>query len=260
MKHLALTAIAVGLLAVGPAIAADMPLKAPIMAPVPWSWTGFYIGGNVGAGWGNKWWDNNDPLDNAFFFGFPGTGLGTTSMDGFLGGGQVGFNWQNGLAVFGIETTWSWTDMKGHFAAGLPGTLTITPTSKLDWIGTVVGRVGVSVDHAFLYVGAGAAWTKEEDGAASFGPGFGGVFGSQNISYSASQTESGWTFLTGLEYAFSPNWSARLQYNFYDFENNSIKLLSGNPATTAITGATLGVSTPLRIHAIAAGLNFRFGP
>jgi outer membrane immunogenic protein len=96
-----------------------------------------------------------------------------------------------------------------------------------------------------------------KDIVVSFGPGLGG-FPGQNISYSGTTTETGWTVLAGVEYAINPNWSARLQYNYIEFTNPSITMPSGNPGTTAITGAALGVSTPLRLNVVTAGLNYRF--
>ena len=243
-----------------PAMAADLAFKAPAPAPPPvFSWTGFYLGGNFGGGFGDKWWDNNSATNNAFWWGFPGQSIGTTSMEGFLGGGQVGFNWQFASPIVaGIEWNFDGSDINGHFNTGIPGTLTMTNTSKLDWLSTLVGRIGVTVDdHALFYAGGGAAWTKENDSVASFGPGLNG-FPGQNISYSGTATESGWTVLAGVEYAINNNWSARLQYNYVQFNNSSITMPSGNPGTTAFTGSVLGVSTPLRLNVVTAGLNYRF--
>jgi len=247
-------------LIVTPAMAADLAIKSPPSAPPPppvFTWTGLYVGVNFGGGFGDKWWDNSSATNNAFWWGFPGQNIGTSGMDGVLGGGQVGYNWQFPASpvVVGVEGTFDWTNTEGHFNTGIVGTFTDTPKSKLDWIGTVVGRVGLAVDHALIYAGGGVAWTREVDTISGFGPGLLGT--GLNVAYSGSATEFGATFLTGVEYAFGA-WSARLQYNFYDFNNNSITLVSGNTPTTEITGATLGLSTPLRINAVTAGLNYRF--
>jgi outer membrane immunogenic protein len=262
MKPLLLAAASVAAFALTSAAdAADLAVRfnAPPVPPPAFSWTGFYVGGNFGGGFGDKWWDNNNPLDNHFWFGFPGQSIGTTSMDGLLGGGQVGYNWQFASPiVVGVEGTFDGSDISGHFNTGIPGNLTMTNASKLNWLSTVVGRIGVTVDdHALIYAGGGAAWTDEKDSVVSFGPGLGG-FPGQNISYSGSTTETGWTVLAGVEYAINPNWSARLQYNYIEFNNPSITMPAGNPGTTAVTGSMLGVSTPLRLNVVMAGLNYRF--
>ena len=264
MKKLLLAAASFAVFAitnVAAADAADLGARFYGAPPPPlpvWSWTGFYIGGNFGGGFGDKWWDNNNSLNNAFWFGYPGQSIGTTSMEGFLGGGQVGFNWQFASPiVVGVEWTFDGSDINGHFNTGIPGTLTMTNTSKLDWLSTVVGRIGVTVDnHALFYAGGGAAWTRENDSVASFGPGLNAS--GQNISYNSTATEAGWTVLAGVEYAINQNWSARLQYNYIQFSNPSITMPSGNPATTAVTGSVLGVSTPLRLNVVTAGVDYRF--
>jgi outer membrane immunogenic protein len=186
--------------------AADLAARfsaAPPAPPSVFSWTGFYVGGNFGGGFGDKWWDNNNPLDNAFWFGFPGQSIGTTSMEGLLGGGQVGYNWQFASPiVVGVEGNFDGSDISGHFNTGIPGNLTMTNSSKLDWLSTVVGRIGVTVDdHALFYGGGGAAWANEKDSVVSFGPGLGG-FPGQNISYNGPLRR-----LAGLS---SPAWNMRL--------------------------------------------------
>src|SRR5437867_4945502 len=134
--------------AVGTANAADMPTKAP-MAPVyatPFNWTGFYIGAHVGAGWSTKEWSEE------------GLVLLNYNLNGFLGGGQLGYNWQSGWAVFGVEADASWTDIKGS------GTCFVDfqCSSKIDALGTITARFGGAVDRALVYVKGGGAWVHDK--------------------------------------------------------------------------------------------------
>jgi outer membrane immunogenic protein len=251
------------------ALVAGSPAGAADKLP-SWSWTGFYIGGHLGAGWGDKWWDSTGQGP----FGLPvapqdiGQNFGTTSVDGFLGGGQIGFNYQTGRLVWGVEADASRTDMKGKFdCPAISGGIFLSPTfstcsSKIDWIGTVVGRVGVTVDRALVYAGGGAAWAREKDhlDCTDFdcGPPFDRIF-----TWDGAKTSWGWTFLAGVEYAIDNHWSAKLQYNFYDFGSDTVTLAS-NQATGCFAGLGTGacnpfdVTTRLRTHTIKAGLNYQF--
>ena len=135
--------------------AADMPMKAAPYAPAPvWSWTGFYIGGHVGAGWGTT---------ETTLTGASAVGLGALAFDfpfaqnsrsGFLGGGQVGYNFQSGWAVFGVQGDFAGMDVKGT----APCVVFLSCTTKSDWLATVSGRFGgVVADRALIYAKGGAA-------------------------------------------------------------------------------------------------------
>jgi outer membrane immunogenic protein len=255
--HLLTTAAVVAF--TGFAYAADMPVKAPMAAPPPPvpTWTGFYIGANLGAGFGDKWWTGNAICTTPLGVFYGCGSVGTTSMDGFLGGFQVGYNWQTGIWVFGIEGTWDWTDMHGKFpysSLQANPSLGATGSSKIEWIATVVGRVGVTIDRALLYVGGGGAWVNEKDSVSFNFPAFASLF---NLN-EGSNTSFGWTFLTGVEYRIDPAWSARIQYNFYDFRSHDFALNIVNPAVQASFGGPAPLSTELRIHSITAGVNYKF--
>src|SRR3954471_3523588 len=140
------------------ASAADLPVKAPPLAPMmapAWNWNGFYIGINGGYSWGRSSRDLNffNPL-NAVVIA-TGTG-GGRNMDGGLFGGQIGYNWQGSNWVFGIETDAQWTGQKGSTTAFCPvagcflptvagAATSATLTDKLEWFGTIRGRVGMTV-------------------------------------------------------------------------------------------------------------------
>src|SRR5689334_15544757 len=156
------------------ASAADMAVKAR-PAPIPvevWNWTGFYIGAHVGAGWG----ETESTLTS---FSAAGAGVlpvnipfSQNSRSGFLGGGQIGYNWQSGWAVFGVQADIAGTDIKGTTPCGVIVNF-LSCTSKTDWLATVTGRLGaVVLDRGLVYVKGGGAWmnTDHRVNTLGFGP------------------------------------------------------------------------------------------
>jgi len=263
MKRIILGGLATLALTV-PLSAADLPYKTPAPPPPPVClWCGFYVGASAGAGFGDKWWDGNNPTLITAPLGFeilggPGQSLGNSSLDGFLGGLQAGFNFQSGPMVFGVEGTWTWTNMNGRFPIatvfGIDAQQAgggFNASSKLDWIATAVGRVGFTIDRAWIYAGGGAAWTQEKDSALA-------NMLVETFEWDGSNTKLGWTFLTGMEYAIDAHWSARIQYNYYDFGTSNVAMTSSNPLIAAEGAGALGISTDLRISTVTAGVNCRF--
>jgi outer membrane immunogenic protein len=243
---LGMTAVAAVVLA-SAAQAADLPTRKatlPVAAP-PFSWTGFYFGLHVGAGWGTKEWSDgrefniSDPATTVT--SVPGP-LGSYNTNGFLGGGQIGFNLQVGWAVFGIEADASWADIKGSGIC-----FPLQCSSKIDTLGTITGRFGGAIDRALLYVKGGGAWAREKH-TTSFGV-------APVLSSSTSDTRWGWTAGAGIEYAFSPSWSGKIEYSFLDFGKEAQTFQF--PDINAPANATdLGLRQTL--HTIKAGLNYRF--
>jgi outer membrane immunogenic protein len=195
MKKILLSGVALAaLFAAAPAQAADVPVqRGPVYkaAPAPvFNWTGFYVGGHVGYGWA----DTDAAGD----------------LDGFLGGLQVGYNWQFSRNwVFGIEADISATDMNN------------APASHIDYLGTLRARVGYTWDRTMLYGTGGLAWNRTSVG------GF-------------HDTDTGYALGAGIEWAFAPNWSAKVEYMYYNLDN---------PVTLGETD----------ISTIKLGLNYRFG-
>ncbi|MCZ7658264.1 MAG: outer membrane beta-barrel protein, partial [Xanthobacteraceae bacterium] len=178
---LAAGALAV-LLAGKPAMAADIARPAP--APVPpvttpvsaYNWTGFYLGVHAGYGWADKGW-----TDTIVPFSI------SHDADGFLAGGQVGFNYQINNIVLGIEGDLSWADINGGAASPRLGGETFD--TRIDWMGTLTGRIGFALDNWLIYGKGGFAWVNEDLGYAV--PGFAAASGS---------TRTGWTVGAGIEY------------------------------------------------------------
>src|SRR5262249_37538737 len=171
----------------------------PVYAPPPFSWTGFYVGANIGGAWAHR--DGADTFLGGDFGGGNNRGV-------VIGGGQLGYNWQIGYAVLGIQ---------GDFAGAannhkpltvfIPSVGTIQVTSNNRWITTVAGRFGVTNGPWLFYGKAGGGWVGNED------------FTITNLTTGASITasnnkNSGWLVGAGIEWAFAPNWSAKVEYNF----------------------------------------------
>jgi outer membrane immunogenic protein len=256
MRLLVTSALATVMVA-GAAQAADLPRKAPVTkAPVaaPFSWTGFYIGGHAGYGWSDKKWsDYFDPLPNGFSIPGPDASY---DVDGALGGGQIGYNFQSGWTVFGVEADVSAADIKGrggNLPSGVFGCLTLNEcTSKIEALGTITARLGVAVDRVLLYAKGGAAWVHEKHTLRAFdlqapnNPFF-------NFSGTTSQTRWGWTAGAGIEYGLSANWSAKVEYNYLDFGKDEVTF-------TFTPTQSFGASGTLQqtMHVVKGGLNYRF--
>ena len=197
---------AVGLVALGiavPAAAADLPArtysKAPAMIAAAYDWSGFYVGFNGGYG------SSRTCFDSVGSVGFPAPAVrdncGTET--GGVAGGQVGFNWQTGSWVFGIEAQGDWANLKGTAPSTLiPG---VAVEGKIDGLGLFTGRVGYAMNNALFYVKGGAAVATNH--YTEF------VIGTNALVAFASDTRWGGVVGAGLEYAFAPNWSVGFEYD-----------------------------------------------
>lgn len=222
---------AAAMLAATSSFAADLPARtytkapAPVYAPV-YNWTGFYIGGHIGAAFGG-----DDGFDTNI------VGLTGTSRDAaFLGGGQIGADYQfSPNWVLGIEGQISaLTDNERTFTAPTGDFI----RDRSDWLASVTGRLGYTWGPGMLYVKGGVAF-RDDSGlgvTAGFAP-------------AATDKEStGWTIGGGLEYMFAPAWSAKVEYQYYDFGT-----------TNVVTNAGLGaLSYKDDIHTVKVGVNYHF--
>jgi outer membrane immunogenic protein len=228
------------------AFAADMPARMPLKAPVApivaaYNWSGFYIGGHVGGVWGDKDWRDD-----------VGVSLGSHDVSGFLGGGQIGFNVQSGNWVFGIEGQASWTNADGRH-----DTPTVFFTTEVKWLGTIAGRIGWAQDRLLLYVKGGAAFARDEH---AVGTNVTIVFANTTLNpgqvlWEGDKTRWGWMVGAGLEYGLSPNWSAKIEYNYMDFGDKDITFHTVAP----LPPLTTVFNIDQRMHVVKAGINYRFG-
>ncbi len=241
-----LTTAITSLLMLGTASAADMrPVpyyKAPPIAATP-SWTGFYAGVNAGGAWADG------DLDFSVAGG-PSFASINNSFAGVIGGGQLGYNWQFGSFVGGLEADFQGSNLKGSLTAPCPAlvcapaALSAAYSQSIPWFGTARARIGYAQDTWMIYATGGYAYANLETSATA-------TAGPLVASYAASELRSGWTVGGGIEVGFSPNWSAKLEYLYADF---------GSQRTTwAAFGIPLiNDDARLTMNVVRAGVNYRF--
>jgi outer membrane immunogenic protein len=235
MKKFLLGATALVAIGIAPASAADLrprPAPPPYVAPI-YDWSGFYIGGN--GGWGQT--------RNCVDFGtFPD---GCRERSGGLAGGQLGYRWQAGTWVFGLEGQGDWADLSNtRVSVFRPEFSTRT---KTDGIGLFTGQIGWAWNTALFYVKGGAAVTGNRFSILSTFTG--------NELASASSTRWGGTVGVGWEWGFAPNWSAGLEYDhlFMGDANNSFSV--ANPALAAVLNSRITQDVDM----VTVRVNYRFG-
>jgi outer membrane immunogenic protein len=226
MKRVLLASVGLMILA-GSASAADLgpryrPVvpKAPVMAPY-YNWTGFYLGINGGGAWGSSEWS-----------GIPGS----FDTSGGLIGGTIGYNWQTGPVVFGLEGDADWASIDGSTTGGNCAGLACKTES--NFLATVSGRLGYAFDRVMPYVTGGLAIGNIK---ATY-PGFPEV----------DDTNTGWTAGGGIEFAFAGNWTAKVEYLHVDLGD-----ISCGPGTScAFPG--VGNTVDLTEEVVRGGINYRF--
>jgi outer membrane immunogenic protein len=220
---------------VGAASAADLPAQFYTKAPPPvvYVWTGFYAGLNVGGSWG----DQRSSLRSTA----TGAALLTNSLDldGVIGGGQIGYNWQFNRWLLGLEADIQGSGQRADGAFATPAALvcglacvlvpgdSIAYQDKLDWFGTVRGRVGWVMDRWVPYVTGGLAYGQGTVGGTA-------TVGGVATAFNTSKDYVGWTVGGGAEWAFADRWSAKVEYLYIDFGRGPTIPLS--PALNITTG------------------------
>ena len=204
--------------------AADIPRPIYKAGPRPvvayYNWTGFYAGIYGGYGWGTSDWSAVPTASN--------------KPKGALFGGTLGYNYQVGSVVWGLEGDLGWSGVKGSATCG--GVFTCETSNP--WLGTIRGRLGYAFDRWLPYITAGGAYGNVKATTSIAG-----------LSASSSKDQFGWTAGAGLEYAFLGNWSAKLEYLYVD-------LGSANLGTTAVAN-----NVTFKENIVRAGLNYKFsGP
>lgn len=238
MRHWLCAVSAAALLASGPAFAADLghgPPPAPVPPPPPvFSWTGFYIGAEVGGAWAR----NTD--SELYLNGVPNGDTAGSNPSGVIGGGLVGFNYQLGSVVFGLEGDAEGSDLKatGIYTLAAPDSV----TSNTDFQGSIRGRLGVAVDRWLVYGTGGVAFahTQYDYNCVGCFP---------QTSESFDNTRTGWTLGAGIEYAFTNNWIGRVEYRYADFGHQ----------TDNVTMWNLQERQRLTENIVQVGLLYKFG-
>jgi outer membrane immunogenic protein len=296
MKKLA-TAIAVTALIGTPAFAADMPVKAPYApAPAVYNWTGWYVGVNAGASFGNANTDfNGGPVtianaaQSATSAPFPGI-TDRTYPDGFMGGGQIGYNWQySPLIVVGIEADFQGAverdsvDLTNSFAVPgvfrvggtattFTGTAVTDYTTNIDWFGTVRGRIGYvwGNGNVLSYLTGGLAYGEVKINGTnnvSGGETFGALF-SLSQAFAHSQVNTGWVVGYGTEGVIdfwgARNWTWKIEGLYMDLGHldttgvTTSASASGACAPCTATGGQVSTHTHFTDGILRAGLNYKF--
>jgi outer membrane immunogenic protein len=254
MKKLVLVIVAlVALTGANAARAADMglPAKAQTLEPA-WNWSGFYAGLNVGYARGTTVWND---LDATITLG--GT-LVHESTNGFIGGGQIGYNWQFRHAVFGLETDFSYLNLKqttGLFnnLAG-SGFAVFQIADSTRWLGTVRGRAGLAVDNVLIYLTAGLAYAKTDHTiTAAIAP----PPVTPSVLHDFSDTKVGVVAGFGAEYALDPRWSVKAEGLYVDLGKHTAFFNGdGVVISTTVHGRMETLDT---MWIVRGGINYKFG-
>ncbi len=238
MKKLLITA-AIAALGATTVQAADMGrayTKAPVYAAPVYNWTGFYVGAHIGAGFG----DDRDGV----FTGAPGPApaFASNSRDAvFLGGGQIGADYQfSPNWLIGIEGQISGLASNDRsFTVGA-----ISLTDRTEWLASVTGRLGYTWGPGLIYAKGGVSF-RDDNGISL-------TLAGVPQPFTSGREQTGYTVGGGLEYMFAPNWSAKVEYQYYNFDRTDVA------SPVAFTPAT-GVSYDTDLHTVKFGINYRFG-
>jgi outer membrane immunogenic protein len=240
---------------------ADMAVKAQ-PAPIS-SWTGLYGGVNGGGAFGNSTGTlstfTTAPAPGADFTGAVNAGgtprnLGAKHNGGF-GGAQVGYNWQTGDWVFGVETDIQGADIGNTSTTNFAGGGGIRPSvstgrDHIDWFGTLRGRAGLTVDQVLFFGTAGLAYGGVQSSATNiFTPAAAGVF-----TGTTNDTRVGWAAGAGVEWGFAPGWSVKGEYLHVDLGSSNVTIV--DPVHFPRASATYRFNHAF--DTIRIGVNYRF--
>jgi outer membrane immunogenic protein len=242
-RHILLSSAALAALSTA-SLAADLPARK--MAPAPYvtapifTWTGLYVGAQIGAGW---------TTDKVSDYTTGGVFLGSGKVDSssVVGGLHAGYNMQTGAIVYGLEgdielSGLSKTSNALYSPAGVLYAGVYGYSTKIDWQGSIRGRLGYAAGPALFYVTGGVAFANVK---TAYNPG----------GYSTSDTKAGWTLGGGVEYAFAPNWTARIEYRYTDYGSFS----DATAAAPVTFWSGESIKHKLQENAVRVGVSYKFG-
>ena len=250
MTFLGLAAVAM-VAAPAPTRAADVPmvLKAPAALPVPvvLPWTGFYGGPHAGYGWGTKQFFDNFPTPD-------GELDADASVKGFIGGLQGGYNQQFGWLVVGVEGDFTWSSVDSSFSCFAFGNQICS--AHPEWFASLAGRLGVAWGPALFYLKGGGALTEDHftDLATCSGSqpkSRAGITAACGDTFMTNDLRPGWVVGIGAEYFFARNWSAKIEYDYFDFGSESVPLTDG-------ANGFFTEEIHQKINLVKLGLNYHF--
>lgn len=226
--------------------AADLPRPEPVPAPVPvfvppvFTWTGLYVGGHIGGAWAKREIRNNSR----------GIDFDQTSDGVFIGGGQVGYNFQFNTFVLGVEADFSWVanDNNGNDGVIVPALGNVRVALENKWATTVAARFGVTYDRMLFYGKAGGGWVGHDDFTIT------NVTTGATISGANDRSRSGYLLGAGIEWGFAPNWSAKVEYNYFGLDSRTFVV----PANSPFFAGDSFTQGDRNIQMVKGGINYRF--
>jgi outer membrane immunogenic protein len=241
---------AMGLIALGasaPAMAADMAVPAPSYKAAPamiaavYDWSGLYMGLNGGGGWTHKCWDNTNLLGVPTI---PTAPEGCHDATGAAAGAQIGYRWQSGGWVLGLEAQGDWSNLKGsNVSLFVPGA---TNQSNIQGFGLFTGQAGYAWNSVLWYV---------KGGGAVVGDKFTGLITGTGVAFDqANQTRWGGTVGTGLEISFAPSWSVGVEYDHLFMGSSTARFLATGTGLLSRTD-----SIRQDVDLVTARINYRWG-
>src|SRR5206468_1119673 len=248
-KLLLVTSSLIALGAAAPAVAADLAArpytKAPPMVAAVYDWSGFYIGANGGWGTSHNCWTNTAVA------GVPFTPASEGCHDATGGtvGGQVGYRWQAGTWVFGVEAQGNWADFSGrNQSLAFPA---FTNQSKIDAFGLFTGQIGYAANNALFYLKGGAAVTADRFRALAIGT-------NTVVASTNDDTRWGGVVGAGIEYGFAPNWSAAIEYDHLFMQDKTYTFL--NNGVAGVAGTLFGTDRIRQdVDLVTVRVNYKFG-
>ena len=209
------------------------------------SWSGFYVGINGGYGWNN----GGNPIGyndgGAGFIGGTDQSISPQLQGGF-GGGQIGYNFQRGSFVFGVETDFQGGNISDRVTGLTVNGNDFASRESVDWFGTVRGRVGYAFGRVLVYGTGGLAYGDVRQRAFVSN-------GVDSVSFGNNSTQVGWVAGGGVEFKITPSWSLKGEYQYIDLGSQTLNGIDTTGASVTATGPETSFST------VRLGLNYRFG-
>jgi outer membrane immunogenic protein len=267
MKRGTLSGLAFSLLVAVPlsaAGAADIPVKAPPAPPPPAaSWTGFYVGANLGVAWGDPsqsfYQTPSSPFFPGVFTQYPPVNFGSGNVGSAAGGLQAGYNWQvSPVFLFGVEADISALSLGRQSTALVdPAPNFLSMSDNTTWLGSIRGRLGLITGSNWLIYGTGgAAWAHVTDTGFTVNPA--GPANINSIITSTSKILSGWVAGGGVEYLVAQHWMLRAEYLYYGLPGRTAVA----PCTACVAGAFDGSGvftwSAFHINEVRAGVSYKF--
>ena len=242
---------AIGVVALGiaaPASAADLPARpykaAPVMMPAMYDWSGFYLGLNGGGGWSHNCWSETSVVGVPVAPAIP---EGCHNATGGVAGGQLGYRWQYGTWVFGLEGMGDWANLKG---ANISLNLLAPPHSnrtKIDAVSLITGQVGYAWNNVLWYVEGGFAVTNDT---------YNGVLPNGVLFDRKGEARFGGAIGTGVDIGFASDWSVGVKYDHAFMGSRNVSLVS---VVAPVGALTRGESIRQDVDMVTVHVNYRWG-